>query len=127
MLNLPGDTTIEASICDNETYTFNGSVLDQPGTYEVVLIASDGTDSTVTLILQVLPTAQTTVDATICEGETYSFNGQMLQLAGTYTAVLPAFNGCDSTVTLKLNVLPSSQTMLEATICEGETYTFGGL
>jgi len=75
VLNLPGDTTIEASICDNETYTFNGSVLDQPGTYEVVLIASDGTDSTVTLILQVLPTAQTTVDATICEGETYSFNG----------------------------------------------------
>lgn len=126
VLNLPGDTTIEASICDNETYEFNGSVLDQSGTYEVVLLASDGSDSTVTLILEVLPTAQSTVNATICDGETYSFNGQLLHGAGAYTAVLTAFNGCDSTVTLNLSVLPVSQTTINAAICEGETYPFGG-
>lgn len=127
VLNLPGDTTIEASICDNETYTFNGSILDESGTYEVVLAASDGSDSTVTLILEVLPTAQSTVDATICDGESYNFNGQQLHEAGTYTAVLTAFNGCDSTVTLTLGVLPVSQTTIDATTCEGESYVFGGL
>jgi hypothetical protein len=38
--------------------------------------------------------------------ETYLFNGQNLSTAGTFTAILTAVNGCDSTATLTLEVEP---------------------
>lgn len=124
--HMPGDTIIEASICSNETYDFNGELLDQAGTYEVVLTASDGSDSTVTLILSVLPTSSNAVEAEICDDETYAFNGANLNMSGIYVAIFPAFNGCDSTVTLSLIVLPVAKTDLNVTICGGESYNFGG-
>ncbi len=48
-----------------------------------------------------------TVNATITEGATYSFNGQNLTTAGTYTATLQNAAGCDSVVTLNLTILPT--------------------
>jgi hypothetical protein len=47
------------------------------------------------------------VNATITEGETYSFNGQNLTIAGTYTSTLLNAAGCDSVVTLNLTVTPA--------------------
>jgi hypothetical protein len=47
-----------------------------------------------------------TINATINQGETYSFNGQNLSTAGTYTAILQNAAGCDSVLTLNLTVNP---------------------
>jgi len=44
------------------------------------------------------------VDETICDGEFFSFNGQFLNMADEYEAVFRAANGCDSTVTLNLQI-----------------------
>jgi hypothetical protein len=119
-------TSVEASICAGETYPFNGLLLDTAGEYPVVLPAANGCDSTVTLTLTVLPVAATSLDAIICANETFEFDGELLDSAGVYTAVYSSANGCDSTVTLTLTVLPTASTKLEASICAGETYTFGG-
>ena len=45
----------------------------------------------------------TSFDETLCQGETYFFNGQNLGTAGVYTATFPGDNGCDSIVVLNLN------------------------
>jgi hypothetical protein len=42
----------------------------------------------------------------ICHGETYTWNGQDYATAGSYTANLSSFLGCDSTAILHLTVLP---------------------
>lgn len=123
---LPGDTTITATICANETYSFNGEQLDAPGEYSATFMASDGTDSVVTLQLTVLPLAFKTFAASICQGQTYLFNGQSLTQPGEYSVVLTAENGCDSTVTLQLTLLPNPLTNLSAAICEGSFYIFQG-
>ena len=121
------DTTIKAQICDNETYAFAGHLLDTAGVYTVVYPATDGTDSTVTLILSVLPVPVTNLVAGICEGTSYLFHGDTLNVSGTYSDTLTAVNGCDSIVNLKLNVAVFFELALNAFICEGDTLFFAGL
>lgn len=42
------------------------------------------------------------VEGILCDGSTYSFNGQTLTTPGTYTATFTSSSGCDSTVVLSL-------------------------
>ena len=120
------ETTLDISICANETYEFQGDPLNTAGTYTAVLVAPNGCDSTITLNLEVLPLSETALNVSICSNESYPFNGQNLNTSGTYTALLAAENGCDSTVTLILDVLEAPVTTIQATICSNQTYDFNG-
>ena len=51
-------------------------------------------------------TTSSTIEAEITFGQTYPFNGQNLDSAGTYTAMFTNAAGCDSVVTLVLDVIP---------------------
>ena len=115
-----------AAICQGETYDFYGTPLTEPGLYTEPLTASNGCDSLITLDLAVLPAVSENLQSTICQTDTLLFNGQPLTEAGTYTAEYQTTQGCDSTVTLELEVLSEFETPVSATICEGETYTFNG-
>ncbi len=120
------ETVLAATICSNETYSFDGATLTTSGTYADTLTATSGCDSIVTLTLTVNPVLETALAATICSNETYSFGGATLSVAGTYSDTLTAASGCDSVVTLTLNINPVLETALAATICSNETYSFGG-
>ena len=122
----PDLTLIEASVCAGETYLFNGENLGAPGAYTALLVNANGCDSLVILNLSVLPVSGSSIEASFCSGDTYAFNGEDLSAGGVYTALLTNAVGCDSTVTLILTELATSQTSLDATICEGETYPFEG-
>lgn len=117
---------LQATICVNETYAFNGQLLNAPGTYTAIVTAGNGCDSTVTLILEVLPTAETLQSATICSNESYDFYGQLLTVSGTYEQTFQAANGCDSTIVLDLTVLPTANAALSIQICNGTSYNFNG-
>lgn len=118
------DSTISATICANESFVFNGESLQEAGTYTAVFTGSDDQDSTVTLLLEVLPIFESTLNITICSGDAYPFHGELLEESGTYEKVLAAENGCDSTVVLHLNVLNSPATSISAAICAGSSYHF---
>jgi hypothetical protein len=49
---------------------------------------------------------------TICNGQTYNFNGQSLSASGTYYAHFPLTSGCDSAVMLNLIVRPPVDTLV---------------
>ena len=97
-----------ATICDNETFSWATQVLNasNAGLNTLVLPTSNGCDSTVQLILTVLPTYSETSTVTICQGETFDFNGQTLDAsnAGLNTSTFQSAAGCDSLVNLTLNV-----------------------
>jgi hypothetical protein len=118
-------TALQVPVCIGETYDFNGDTLSESGVYTQVLVSEFGCDSTVTITLTVLPAQSSSSDAVVCFGETYEFDGAVLAESGTYTAVLSDVNGCDSTVTLHLEVLPVIETSLDVTLCDGSSYTFG--
>ena len=120
------ETTLAAVICPGQTYLFNGQEISQPGQYEAVFTAANGCDSTVTLFLDLLNVSKISILATICQGETYSFNGDELSQPGQYEVVLVSSFGCDSIVTLTLTVLENFETPVSAAICQGDSYLFNG-
>ncbi|MEE0266510.1 MAG: T9SS type A sorting domain-containing protein [Bacteroidales bacterium] len=68
----------------------------------------------------------TPISATICEGSIYTENGFNVSEAGVYTQTLQTINGCDSIVTLTLNVNPIYNTELSANICQDQVYDENG-
>ena len=117
----------EASICTGSVYIFEADTLRESGIYTYQYTGVNGCDSTVTLSLTVLPLVESAVEASVCEGSAYVFNGDSLYLPGIYTANYISVNGCDSTVTLTLTVLPDVSSGLNAVTCANEPYLFGGL
>jgi hypothetical protein len=101
---------------DGITYTSSNS------TATFTLLNAAGCDSVVTLALTVLPSIVNTQSATICFGESYTTGTSTFTSSGTYTDVFTAANGCDSTRTLTLTVLPQVQTNLSQSICIGESF-----
>ena len=65
---------------------------------------TEGCDSIVELTLDFIPTVRVAITATINEGETYEFGGNTLTQAGEYEHTYHTALGCDSVVTLTLNV-----------------------
>ena len=113
------NTEIAATICQGQTYTENGFNVSEAGVYTQNLTSVNGCDSIVTLTVSVNPTFDTTINATINSGETYSEFGFNESEAGTYVQNLQTVNGCDSTITLVLSV---NSSLLEAEIEEISFY-----
>lgn len=106
---LPAATNLEAEICEGDIYTFNGQDIGTPGTYQAVLVTSNGCDSIVTLNLEVKPEYATVVQAEITLGG--SWNGILVFSDTIIIEQYTAINGCDSTVTVELSVLTATHTL----------------
>lgn len=117
------DTTFNVEILEGQTYDFNGHELNVSGIYYDTLQTIKGCDSTFILNLVVHPNVQTTIEAEICNGETYLENGFSQSESGTYYQHLQTIYGADSTVVLNLTVHPLYNDTIDVEICQGETYT----
>ncbi|MFN4257171.1 MAG: hypothetical protein ACK4Q5_19395, partial [Saprospiraceae bacterium] len=120
-------TNLSQTICAGKSLNFCGIDRDQTGTFTCNLTATGGCDSVVTLNLQVLPSIQTNISQTICAGQSVNFCGIDRDQTGIFTCNLTAAGGCDSVVTLNLQVLPSIQTSISQTICAGNAVNFCGI
>ena len=56
------------------------------------------------------PVLDTTINATIMQGETYNFNGQELSEEGVYNATVLSVLGCEINLTVNLDVIPNDYT-----------------
>lgn len=112
--------------CDNQPYYFKGEFLTKPGIYHDTLPTIYGCDSIIRLVLTVNPTYLTKISESICEGDSYRFNGRELKSSGTYYDTLQTINGCDSIIRLSLNVTPTYFYEETKTICENDVYNFHG-
>ncbi|MCS3802336.1 putative IMPACT (imprinted ancient) family translation regulator, partial [Chitinophagaceae bacterium OAS944] len=118
-----------ATICANQLpYSWNGNTYNAAGTYKDTLVNAAGCDSIVTLTLNVTPTVSGSQTATICANQLpYSWNGNTYNAAGTYKDTLVNAAGCDSIITLTLNINPAVTGSQTATICANQLpYTWNG-
>ncbi|HRG88471.1 MAG TPA: hypothetical protein PLW44_05580, partial [Chitinophagales bacterium] len=116
-----------ASICQGQSYFFNGVNRTVSGAYLDTLINANGCDSILTLNLIVTPTTTGSFSASICQGQSYLFNGVNRTSSGTYLDTLVNANGCDSLLTLNLSVTPTTTGSFSASICQGQSYFFNGV
>ncbi len=117
--------TVNTSICEGESYTLpNGMKVNKTGFYPVSLKTSKGCDSILTTNLTVKLKKTGDLETTICQGVSYTLpDGKVVSSQGNYTVKLVAKNGCDSLLTVKLNVVSSITKNVAVTICQGTTYT----
>ena len=103
-INLSTTNTTFLNECDSYTWPINGQTYTEDGLYTQTSINSDGCIHTELLSLTVNQSSSNTISETSCGTYTWSANGQNYQNSGTYIdTILNAF-GCDSVITLNLNV-----------------------
>ncbi len=119
-------TDISEEICDGASFSVGDSTFTVGGQYSVVMTAAAGCDSTVNLDLTVLEIPQTMLDIAVCFGESYMVGSSTYNMTGVYVDTLTANTGCDSIVTLDLEVIEAYRDTLDIAICTGLTYTVGG-
>ena len=125
VLHLTIDTTKygEETIVACDSYTWNGTTYTVSGDYTYTTTAANGCDSIITLHLTIHNSqVGTTESATICYGETYSWNGNTYTTLGSYTDTLQNIYGCDSIVTLHLHVNPTYEIHDTIVACDSYLY-----
>ena len=78
------------------------------------------------LAVQIFPPADTgRVVVSICAGDSVSVAGQFFSAPGTFFVNTTSALGCDSTVQLNLSFRPPSRTIINPSICEGDSLVIG--
>lgn len=139
---ITGNTTIcsgeSATLTANggNTYTWgnglgsNAAITVSPTsntTYTVTVSIGANCTATATETVTVNQPSASSFSQTVCNGETFIFGGNTLTAGGVYYDTLQNIAGCDSIVTLNLNILPLATATLSATICTNQSYEFDGM
>lgn len=99
----------ETSICDGETFSIESSEFTEDGFYDVLITASDGCDSIVTLDLEVIDNTDFALETDFCEGDLFEFFDISTDQAGFYETIIMNEAGCDSLINVDLTMLPQPE------------------
>lgn len=133
-INYNQSTTIVHAACGSYLWPDMGQTLVNSGTYNALLVSSNGCDSLVTLNLTIHPEFSETQSVGMCEGPyTWSETGISYTTSGQYSKTYLDRYGCDSTYVLDLSIWSTETTNVEIHACieylwdaNGTTYTNSG-
>jgi gliding motility-associated-like protein len=113
------------SICLDRGFFAGGAWRTTSGIYYDTFQSVWGCDSILETDLTVADTFRTTIDTTICFGESVYAEGAFQTVSGVYFDNLTSMYGCDSLVVTRLTVLPLPVVDVEGAefICVGDTVT----
>ncbi|MEY4851930.1 MAG: hypothetical protein RIS99_325, partial [Bacteroidota bacterium] len=109
-----GDTTSSITVAPTQTTTYYCTV------------TNGYTFCTDSMVVRVGTPQAISIQGTTCSNQPYVFGGRMISQPGVYVDSLRSSFGCDSVVTLSLNVNPISVDSISAKVCGNSTYIFGG-
>ena len=119
-------TNISQTICIGSSIVFNGQTINTAGVYRDTLLTAQGCDSFIVLTLSVSSAINSTISKSICPGQSIIFNGQSINIAGTYKDTLTSIGGCDSIVTLTVSLNSAVTSNSSQSICQGSSIIFNG-
>jgi gliding motility-associated-like protein len=96
------DTTINAVLCEGESFTVDNKVYTSSGTYVNTIRRSNVCDSTIRLNLKIIPIARHSQAFVICKGKSISVGDSVYSKTGTYINHIIRRSGCDSIITTNL-------------------------
>lgn len=115
--------TVEASICDNETYSFFGTSFSDAGEHTVNYVGNLGyCDSLHTLFLDVRPTSAINIFAQACDQ--FSWHSTLYSADTIVSRTDTNIHFCDSTTTLTLQIHPSYDLNDSIVICPNQPYLY---
>ena len=123
----PVRTGVDAvDFCEGGSVVYEGTTYTVAGVYEVTITLPSGCDSIVTLTVTELPLLRGTLSADICQGGEFVYRGVSYTTAGVRDVRFANATGCDSVVTLTINVMPTYNIVINETICEGTEFLYNG-
>lgn len=123
-------TTISGTRCYNEFVQVNGNRYDRNRPSGTEIISNwQGCDSTVLINLTFLPLASGNLQLTTCKGQSVTLNGYIYSESnpgGVQPLGKIGNNGqCDSTLTVNINFIDPPASVINQSICEGDTLYVG--
>ncbi|MFM2225838.1 MAG: hypothetical protein RJA07_2040 [Bacteroidota bacterium] len=97
--------TYSASICSTDSFYFHSHFIKLNGIYSDTIKSYNTCDSIITLNLKVNQPSLVNLSSSICKGDSVFFNGNYKNQTGIYYDTLINLFGCDSIVSIDLNVI----------------------
>ncbi len=124
-------TTIDTLLCADETILVNGTLYGanrRSGTEVIPNATANGCDSLVFVDIEVDEANMTVISSTLCEGESLRINGITYDINNPRgTEIFPKPQGCDSTVFVNLNFIPTIRDTFNVNLCPGASIDFNGV
>lgn len=126
-------TTLDTILCDNNLpLQWHGHTFNTATTITDNLFTSHGADSTVYLSLHVNPTYHIEINGSICDNESFLFEGIDYTSQGNHQHSLLTAAGCDSIRTLCLSVRATTAGDTTANHCDafswhGQSFSYGNI
>ena len=112
--------------CDGGFALYNGTQILAGTSQDFVLIAANGCDSIVSVVVLPIYPVFEQIDLTACDGSTIDYNGTDLPPGSSTDFTFVSSEGCDSVVTVSVTGIPLSATNLEFFSCPNETVFYNG-
>src|SRR5690606_27161157 len=112
------------TICEGESYSFQGEEYTEPGIYSSVFVGTNLCDSIVLLNLTVTPSSTQLIQLFKCENESIFVEGQEIEQSEEYTFTFQNQTGCDSILVYSIQDVPAALTTIDTTLCFGENFTW---
>ncbi len=124
-------TNIAEALCPGESVDINGVTYDMAGFFTDTIIggASNGCDSILYIQIDTLSFASTSIEASLCSGESVVINGVTYDIAGSFVDTISggASNGCDSILYIQIEALPIASRNIDESLCAGESVIINGI
>lgn len=100
------ETLLDIETCPDEPVTYLGTDYPPGTTTEITLANFQGCDSIIVLNIVPIALADTELTVEICEGESFEYEDEVLEIGAFMTFTLTSFQGCDSVVNVSVLLSP---------------------
>jgi hypothetical protein len=111
--------TLFTSICMGDSIEFEGDIYKESGFYSAQYNNVEGCDSILNLDLTVFEQYEINIDMAICEGESFEIGDSSYTQEGMYEYLFSTVEGCDSLISLNLQILPAFATSIDTALEHG--------
>jgi len=118
-------TAIDTTICTGDSIFLQKTYQKIAGSYIDSLLTINGCDSIITTNLQVANNIITTLDTTVCNGDSIFINGNFLIQTGTYFDTLNSAGSCNTIAQTNLTEIFTFQSISDAILCGVDSILFG--
>lgn len=126
--------TIFPMACDSYTVPSGSNSYTVTGNYKDTLTSVTGCDSIITIHLTVNQASSAIISPVACNIYTVPSGDETYMVSGTYMDTIPNANGCDSVITINLNIVNSTSSIINPSTCGSytvpsgnQTYTVSGI
>ena len=126
-------SSVSDNLCETQDYFANGfsilgkDIADGNNDFErMVYVKEDIPDTLYSLSISTMPMAERLIEASVCEGDTYTLDGFSASTQGIHKRKHHSANGCDSVTVLDLTVVEIPEIIEFDTICQGQNVVWHG-